>query len=462
MRVVLIGFRGTGKSHTGRHLAERLAVPFLDLDREIEARAGRPIPEIFAGEGEEGFRRREREVIATLPQGSVVVAAGGGAVLDPGNVRHLRRGSRTVLLQASEAAIMKRIRGSGRPPLTGLPMEEEVPALLAARRTAYLSAGDFCLDTTTSTPAQTADTIREILSSGTAAPESRREGLRLLDTLGIPYGDRDRVRKILTGTGEDPLTRICGVAGNPVLHSRSPALQNALFARYGLGFFSTFFQPREIGTLMQAMRLLDLRGCAVTIPFKEQVIPHLDVVDRDAAIIGAVNTVVQCGGGLTGYNTDWLGIRGPLEHLKGARAVLVGAGGAAAAAAHAMISLGMDVTILNRSPARARQLAERFRCASGPLTEAERISADVLVHATPAGMHPDTGMAVPARTLRAGMTVYDLVYTPPETPLIRAARSAGCRVITGTEMFIRQAREQFRYLTGILPGEEEIRGIVEP
>ncbi|MDD1660445.1 MAG: bifunctional shikimate kinase/shikimate dehydrogenase [Methanomicrobiales archaeon] len=461
MRVVLIGFRGAGKTHVGKLVATRMGTPFLDLDREIEARAGRPVPEIFAAEGEAGFRRRERQVIATLPQGPLVVAAGGGAVLDQENVRHLREGSRTVLLRASEAAILDRIRGSSRPSLTGRPLEEEVPALLAARRTAYLSAADFCVDTTSLSPQEACQRIGETLDAGTVAKGAREEGLRLLDIVGIPAGDLRRVRKILAGDGEDPLTRICGVAGNPVLHSRTPALQNALFVRYGLGFFSTFFQPREIGTLMQTMRLLDLRGCAVTIPFKEQVIPHLDVVDRDAETIGAVNTVVQCGGELSGFNTDWLGIRGPLEHLRGARAVLVGAGGAAAAAAHAMVSLRMQVTILNRSPGRARQLADRIGSAHGPLSDLERLAPDVVVHATPVGMHPDRGMAIPARTLSAGMTVFDLVYTPPETPLIRAARAAGCRAIPGTEMFIRQAREQFRYLTGILPGEGEVRGIVE-
>jgi shikimate dehydrogenase len=461
VRVVLIGFRGTGKTRTGRLLATRLGVPFLDLDREIEAQAGRPIPEIFAAGGEAGFRRRERDVIAALPAGPLVVAAGGGAVRDSENVRHLRKDSRTVLLRASKAAILDRIRGSSRPSLTGLPLEEEVPALLAARRTAYLAAADFCVDTTTLSPQKVSEQIRGILEGRGMAPGAREEGLRLLDTLGIPSGDMSHIRKIMAGDGEDTLTRICGVAGNPVLHSRTPALQNALFNRYSLGFFSTFFQPREIGTLMQAMRLLDLRGCAVTIPYKEQVIPHMDAMDRDAEAIGAVNTVVQCGGELSGYNTDWLGVRGPLEHLQGARAVLVGAGGAAAAAAHAMLSLGMDLTILNRSPERARQMAARFGCAYGPLSDLERLALEVVVHATPVGMHPDQGMAIPARELREGMTVFDLVYTPPETPLIRAARAAGCRVIPGTEMFIRQACEQFRYLTGILPGEGEVRGIVE-
>ena len=461
MRVVLIGFRGAGKSHVGRLLAGHLGVPFLDLDHEIEARADRPVPEIFADEGEAGFRRREREVIAVLPPGPHVIAAGGGAVLDPENVRHLRRDSRTVLLRASEAAILDRIRGSSRPSLTGLPLEQEVPALLTARRVAYLSAADLCVDTTSLSPQEVSEKIREILDGGPVAAGTQEAGLRLLEGMGIPAGDLHRIRKILAGEGEDPLTRICGVAGNPVLHSRTPALQNALFARYGLGFFSTFFQPREMGTLLKVMRLLDFRGFAVTIPFKEQVIPHLDAVDRDAEAIGAVNTIVHCGGELSGFNTDWLGVRGPLEHLRGARAVLVGAGGAAAAAAHAMVSLGMEVTILNRSPDRARQLAERFGCTSAPLTDLERIAPDVVVHATPVGMHPDRGMAIQARALREGMTVFDLVYTPPETPLVRAARAAGCRVIPGTEMFIRQAREQFRYLTGILPDEGEVRGIVE-
>jgi shikimate 5-dehydrogenase len=129
--------------------------------------------------------------------------------------------------------------------------------------------------------------------------------------------------------------------------------------------------------------------------------------------------------------------------------VVLGAGGAAAAAAYALVSLDMDVTVLARTPDAARRLAERFGCRWGGLEEFRGSDTDVVVHATPVGMEPDTRSLLAPRDLRAGMTIFDLVYTPPETPLIRAAKEAGCETIPGTEMFVHQAVEQFRLITGI-------------
>ncbi|MGE5832029.1 MAG: shikimate dehydrogenase family protein, partial [Methanomicrobiales archaeon] len=180
----------------------------------------------------------------------------------------------------------------------------------------------------------------------------------------------------------------------------------------------------------------------------------------EARAIGAVNTVVRCGDELHGYNTDWLGIRAPLGDLHGARAVVLGAGGAASAAVHALLSLDMEVTILARDPVKGGRLAARFGCRSAPLSSFREIRPDLVVNATPVGMLPDQSSLLAAGDLEKGMTVFDLVYTPPETPLLAIARKAGCRVIPGTEMFIHQAREQFFHVTGIRVPDTLVRELV--
>jgi shikimate 5-dehydrogenase len=153
-------------------------------------------------------------------------------------------------------------------------------------------------------------------------------------------------------------------------------------------------------------------------------------------------------------------VRKPLVDLKGSRAVLLGAGGAAAGAAFALTDLDMDVTILNRTPAKAKAMAERFGCSWGGLGDFGNLEPDVVVNSTPLGMNPGDRMPVDASLLRKEMTVFDLVYTPPVTPLIAAARKAGCTAITGTEMFIGQAKEQFYLFFGIDVPEEKIRELL--
>jgi len=158
-----------------------------------------------------------------------------------------------------------------------------------------------------------------------------------------------------------------------------------------------------------------------------------------------------------GHNTDWLGVRIPLVHRRGGRAVVLGAGGAAAAAVYALLSLDMDVTVLARRSEAAMALADRFRCRWGAMEDFRGSDADVVVHTTPVGMEPDTRSLLAPCDLERKMTVFDLVYTPPETPLLQAAREAGCETIPGTEMFVHQAAEQFRLITGIAVSPELVR-----
>ncbi len=206
---------------------------------------------------------------------------------------------------------------------------------------------------------------------------------------------------------------------------------------------------------MRIARELDAKGLSVTIPFKQDVMAYLDEVDEHAAQqIGAVNTVVFACGSAIGYNTDWVGVRKPLVSMKGAKAVLLGAGGVASAAAYALVDLDMDVTILNRTPENAQDLARRAGCRWAAWDTFDSIHPDVVVNATPLGMEPDTRSPLAEEQLYPDLTVFDLVYTPPITPLIERAQAKGCRTITGTEMFIEQAKEQFYLWFGIdLPPE---------
>ncbi|MDO9326112.1 MAG: shikimate dehydrogenase [Methanoregula sp.] len=460
-RIVLTGFRGTGKTDVGKVLARQLNLPLLDTDARVEMETGRSIPTIFHEDGEERFRAEERNVIASLPPDNVVISTGGGAVLDPKNMEHLRRKSVVILLRADIDAIEPRLAGTPRPALTSLPLREEIAALLDQRRQHYYASADFCVDTSETTPAEAAEKIVRFLNEGHTSEKQRTAAMQFFKTGRIPPRPLRELEKVLTSPDRDPQTRIMGVAGYPCAHSKSPPLFNALFERYGLNYHYTWFEAPAMADIMNIARSIDAKGLSVTIPFKADVMEYVDEVDEHAAQpIGAVNSVVFACGTAIGYNTDWLGVRKPLVHLKGARAVLLGAGGVAAAAAYALVDLDMDLTILNRTPATAKILAARFGCKSADWDTFDGIKPDLVVNATPLGMEPDTRSPLRDEQILPGMTVYDLVYTPPETPLIQAAQKIGCHTILGTEMFIHQAREQFYLNFGIDVPDNVIRELV--
>ena len=460
-RIVLTGFRGTGKTAIGKILSLRLNVPFTDTDDLVETSTGRSIPDIFHYDGEDRFRSIEREVIASLPPADVVVSTGGGVVMDPENMEHLRRDSILVLLSADLDTIEKRLLQKPRPPLTSLPLHEEITAMLDRRRQNYYAAGDFCLDTSETSPALASEKILEFLKYGVPTEKQRKTAWEFFKTGRIPPVPLKKLEDILIGTARNPTTRIMGVAGYPCAHSLSPKLFNALIDRYHLDYHYTWFEDPELDEIMDVARAVDAKGLSVTLPFKRDVIEYLDEIDEHAARqIGAVNTVVFSCGTSIGYNTDWIGVRKPLVSMKGAKAVLLGAGGVAAGAAYALTDLSMDVTILNRTPEKAQTLAERFGCRWGTWEDFDRIKPDLVVNATPLGMQPDTRSPLKEDQLRKEMTIFDLVYTPPVTPLIEAARAKGCTTITGSDMFIEQAREQFYLFFGIDVPAREVRKLI--
>ncbi len=317
-RIVFCGFRGTGKTGIGKIVAGRMGLPFLDTDQLIEQKTGRSIPDIFHEDGEERFREVERGVIAELPAADAVISTGGGVVVDPANMEHLRRESVVVVLHADIDTIEERLSRKPRPPLTGLPLREEIAEMLDRRRQHYQAAADCCVDTSDTTPDAAATKVITLIREGSVPAKERTPALAFFRSGRIPLQCFARLEKILGPAPEDPFTHIMGVAGYPCAHSRGPYLFNPLFAEYGLNYHYTWFEHPDLGEIMKTARHLDCKGLSVTIPFKQDVIPFLDEIDEHAATqIGAVNTVVFSCGTARGYNTDWIGVRKPLVGLKG-------------------------------------------------------------------------------------------------------------------------------------------------
>lgn len=259
--------------------------------------------------------------------------------------------------------------------------------------------------------------------------------------------DLFRVRQI------GPDTKVFGVLGSDVARSLSPVLHNRAFGARGLRAVYVTLESEALEPFIRALPALRLSGFSVTRPYKTAILEHLQEVEEDAALCGSVNTVVVHDGLLQGSTTDGRGVTGPLRRLldlKGKAVTIVGAGGAARAAALALRRKGAKVTVVARDLGQAQSVAAMVGCAWAALPDGLARPYDVLVNATPLGSHahPDE-TPVPAPLLRPGAVVFDMVYDPCETRLLREAIGAGCRTIGGLEMLIAQALAQFETWTGL-------------
>ncbi|MEU9689804.1 shikimate dehydrogenase [Amycolatopsis japonica] len=263
---------------------------------------------------------------------------------------------------------------------------------------------------------------------------------------------------------------LIGLVGTGIGPSLSPALHEREADELGLRYLYRRLDldvlRLPIGEVLAAARTAGFDGLNITHPVKQQVLPYLDEVAPDAAALGAVNTVVFRDGLATGHNTDATGFaRNLTRGLPDAdmdTVVLLGAGGAGAAVAHALLSLGTGRLIVHdvdvaRAGTLVSALRRRFgddRALSGSLDDVR--DADGLVHATPTGMAAYPGSPVPAESLREGMWVADIVYRPLETALLKQARERGCRTLHGGGMVVFQAADSFRLFTGAEPDADRM------
>jgi shikimate dehydrogenase len=248
-------------------------------------------------------------------------------------------------------------------------------------------------------------------------------------------------------------TKLFGVFGDPVAHSLSPAMHNRAFSFAGYKGVYLPFHVEEIEPAVMAVRTLGLRGISVTLPHKVAVMEYLDRLDPQAERIGAVNTIVNADGILSGYNTDCFGAVGALaQHtdIRDKDVAIIGAGGAARAIGWGIVDAGGKVIVVNRSVEKGEQLAGDLSAGFVPLDGANELAADIVVNTTPLGMHPHTGiMPVPAGIFRRGMLVMDIVYTPLKTEFLKQAQAAGSRIVDGLTMFVLQGARQFELWTGL-------------
>jgi len=263
----------------------------------------------------------------------------------------------------------------------------------------------------------------------------------------------------------DQATRIFGVAGNPISHSLSPLMHSTAFRRENVNAIMLPLKVKALGDLLTLTRELPLSGVAVTMPLKQEVLPHLANMDPLTARIGACNTLrTGADGKLYGFNTDVAGVIRPLEkrmRLKGSRILVLGAGGAARAAVFGLVEQGAEVFVTNRTHETAVALARKAHAKSLKQDTLAKNRFDAIINTTPCGM---TGvkqaMAIKENELNASL-VFDMVYNPLETPLLKLARSRGLATIGGIEMFVQQGARQFEIWTGKPAPESEMLRVVE-
>ncbi|MFZ0743366.1 MAG: shikimate dehydrogenase [Terracidiphilus sp.] len=263
----------------------------------------------------------------------------------------------------------------------------------------------------------------------------------------------------------DQATRVFGVAGNPIAHSLSPLLHNTAFRRENVNAVLLPLKVRALADLLAVVQELPLAGVAVTMPLKQEVLPHLANMDSLTARIGACNTLrTGADGKLYGFNTDVAGVVRPLERrlkLKGARVAVLGAGGAARAAVFGLAQEGAEVFVVNRTHEKAVALARQAKVKSLKHEAFVKQHFDVLINSTPCGMKGNKqALPIAESELNAGL-VFDMVYNPLETPLLALARSRGIPVISGLEMFVQQGARQFEIWTGKPAPEAEMMRVVE-
>ncbi len=263
----------------------------------------------------------------------------------------------------------------------------------------------------------------------------------------------------------DAATRVYGVVGDPIAHSLSPVIMNAAFRRENVNAVFLALHAKTLKDLLTCVREIPLHGLSVTMPYKEAILEYLDNTDSHTSKTGACNTVVRAQDGkLYGFNTDTAGIVRPLERrlntLEGARILVLGAGGAARAAVFGLKERGSEVYILNRSQASAQKLARQARARMMKRADLKKMAFDVIINATPVGMGNTRETPLQDKEINARY-VFDMVYDPAETRLLKLAKERGAQTIPGIEMFVHQAARQFEIWTGKpAPFDEMLRVVL--
>lgn len=263
-------------------------------------------------------------------------------------------------------------------------------------------------------------------------------------------------------------TRLTGIFGDPITHTLSPVMHNAAFAALDLDMVYVPFHVLEndLKRAVESIRALNIAGVNVTVPHKERVVKYLDATDDGARVIGAVNTIVNKGGQLKGYNTDAMGYMRSLREdcgfdPKKKKVVIAGAGGSARAVLYELLAVGVvSATIVNRTPSRGARLADEYaglflgaQLQAYGLDRSDELrvaleSADILINTTAAGLMGKGELDVPLERLPKGAIVSDIVYSPLETAFLKKAKALGLRTHSGIGMLVHQGAASFELWMG--------------
>ncbi len=272
-------------------------------------------------------------------------------------------------------------------------------------------------------------------------------------------------------------TQVYALIGDPVEHSLSPLIHNLAFKSLKLNCVYLTFQVRihELDTAIKGIKALGVSGFNVTVPHKVAILSFMDEIRPLASVIGAINTVVNDDGKLVGYNTDGQGALAALlnegANPKGKRVVLLGAGGAARAIAFTLTPIVDKLIILNRTGSKAsilaKQLEKRFRKeVEGKILSSKKMSdmlddTDILINSTSVGMYPNVDESlIDRKMIRSDMTVFDIVYNPLETKLIKEAKASGAKTVGGAKMLVYQGALSFEIWTGKKPPIEKMLKVI--
>lgn len=443
-RIFLAGFRATGKSTLGKILADKLNWSFIDLDFLISQQEGGDIGVLTKnGTDWTKFRKIENEVLKdVLGLKNVIISCGGGVgvndIVDEKskktfgqlNQETLKNEENLIILLTSEDKIIKKR-------LTTLFERKKIMPFI--NKSNALKSDDE-KDGERLVKKQVEDsmyalTIRKPLYQELADIE--------IDTSNFIFPKK--------------MVNLNVVIGDPINHSLSPLIHNTAYKVLGIDK-SNLFIPMKVKNnnlkqFIEAVKTLGINGISVTIPHKETVIKYLDNLDKDAKKIGAVNTIVNKEGVLTGYNTDWTGVVNALKQktkIKNMKVAVLGAGGAAKAIVFGIIKEGGRVKIFNRTEEKAGVIAKMFDCQFGGLDEIFEIKDfDIIINSTSVGMGNSEESPLDKDLIQKNQIVFDVVYNPKETKLLKDAKEKGATIIYGTDMLLYQGVEQFKMYTGL-------------
>ena len=273
-------------------------------------------------------------------------------------------------------------------------------------------------------------------------------------------------------------TKILGVIGHPISHSMSPIMHNTALQDLNLNYIYLAFdiKPENLRGAVNSIRALNIKGVNITIPHKEKIIQYLDELDSLSKKIEAVNTIKNENGKLIGKNTDVQGARTALIEsgfkLKNKKVIIIGAGGAAKAVSYSLGEELEQLLIFNRTKSRAIQLAKNLaekvnlkvtgKELEEGLLKKEIQTTDLLINTTPIGMYPNINASpIPLELIHDQLFVFDIIYNPLETKMIKYAKEIGCKFLGGLEMFVNQGALAFEWWTEKVPNKDLMKNIIK-